>query len=79
METATAWTWKTRDDGERRGGSSKHHAFENATRRSLCRKYDDGPAWRESAANGPTPHPALCCATCRIETARLAAHATKEG
>jgi hypothetical protein len=62
------WFWKTHTNGEQRGGM-KAHAFESATRRSLCRKYDDGLAWemrtKGSFESGPE------CAVCRKEVERL--------
>lgn len=66
MEHVVAWTWKTHANGERRGGM-KAHAFEDSTRRSLCRKYDDGSAW--SALGAASVEPA--CAVCRKETQRV--------
>jgi hypothetical protein len=58
-----SWLWKTRKDNERRG-RGKAHAFEDSTRRSLCRKYDDGPTWMAAdAAPG-------VCAVCWKEAAR---------
>jgi hypothetical protein len=68
MEHVVAWTWKTHWNGERRGGM-KAHAFENSTRRSLCRKYDDGSDWR--ADGMPPTGPEDECAVCRKEVARV--------
>jgi hypothetical protein len=57
------WIWKTKNHGERRG-RGKAHAFEASTRRSLCRKYDDGPSWIDAdVAPG-------VCAVCWKEAAR---------
>jgi hypothetical protein len=56
------WIWKERP-GERRG-RAKGHAFEVATRRSLCRRYEDGPSWLAS------PSIVSLCETCRKEIAR---------
>jgi hypothetical protein len=61
MDSVVAWTWKTHANGERRGGM-KAHAFENSTRRSLCRKYDDGQEW--STARQDVAIPGACCSTC---------------
>jgi len=65
MEHVVSWTWKTHANGERRGGM-KAHAFEDSTRRSLCRKYDDGPAWSTIVLGEIGP-----CAVCRKEVVRV--------
>jgi len=67
MDFVLAWTWKKHDDGERRGGM-KAHAFEISTRRSLCRKYDEGPEWKEVPGSRDEDR----CSTCRKEVARVA-------
>ena len=71
MEHHFAWTWKKHANGERRGGM-KAHAFEDSTRRSLCRKYDDGPEWNAAPPTGKKDED---CAVCRKEIARVSERA----